>query len=111
MPFSGPSNLGANIGHTSGTTTFSVASVGRYRVGWAVNYTVGVGAAFALAVNGLAEPGTQVDVLTATGHVGGEAVLTLAAGDVLTLRDNSATPVTTDVAPGVGASLVIQRIS
>lgn len=39
----------------------------------------------------------------------GDPIVSLAAGDVVTLRDNSAIPFVMNLAPGVGASLVIQR--
>lgn len=111
VPFSGPNNLGANLAHTNGTTTFKIGSSGRYRIGWGVSHTVGVGAAFAIALNGTVNAATNVSVLTATGNLSGESVLTLSSGDVVTLRNNSAVPVTTTLSPGVGASLTLQRIS
>jgi hypothetical protein len=43
----------------------------------------------------------------ATGEVSGTAMLTLAAGDVLTLRNNSAVALTLTLAPNVGAQLNI----
>ncbi len=111
VPFSGPSDLGSGVAHTAGTTTFTVASAGRYRVTATANITAGVGAAFAVAVNGTVDASTNVDFLVATGQTTTDGILTLAAGDVLTLRDNSAVPFTMALAPGVGATLVIQRLS
>jgi hypothetical protein len=50
---------------------------------------------------------TRVSALIVTGGVSGEAILTLAAGDVITLRNDSAIPFTTTLAPSVGAQLTI----
>ena len=38
-------------------------------------------------------------------------MLTLAAGDVVTLRNNSATPFTMNLSPGVGAQLTIEKVN
>ena len=111
VPFSGPSNLGSNISHTGGATTSTVGSSGRYRLFWAASNTVGVGSALAVAVNGTVAAGTTIPVLTATGHLSGEAIVQLAAGDAITVRNNSAVPMTLALSTSVGASLTIQRIA
>ncbi len=77
---------------------------------YGVNLTAGIGSAVAIAVNGVVDPATNVTALVATGHVGGTAILTLTAGDVLTLRNNSAIPLTTTLAPGVGAQLTLEKL-
>jgi len=38
-------------------------------------------------------------------------MLTLAAGDVITLRNNSAVPFTMDLAPGVGGQLTVKLLN
>jgi len=110
VPFSNNGPL-EGVSHTAGTTTFIVPATGVYRVDFDLSYTAGVGSALAIAVNGTVDSSTNVDVLTATGEVSGQSMLVLAAGDVITLRNNSAVPITTDEAPGVGASLAIHRLS
>jgi BclA C-terminal domain len=111
ISFSGSNDFGANLHHTNGTTTFTVSTAGRYEISWVVNHTVGVGSAIAIAVNGTVVPVTNHNTLTAVGSEPGEATLSLAGGAVLTVRNNSAVPMTLDLAPGVGAVLTIQRIS
>jgi hypothetical protein len=63
-----------------------------------------------VAVNGTVDASTPVPVLTATGYIGGRTILTLAAGDVITVRNNSAVAVTLALAPSVGAQLSIKRL-
>jgi len=109
--FTSSGNLGSGIAHTAGTASFTVGSAGRYRVTATTSITAGVGAAMAIAVNGTVDASTNVDILVAVGQTATDAILTLAAGDVLTLRNNSATPFTLDAAPGVGATMLIQRLS
>ena len=111
VPFGGSSNLGSGIDHTDGTTTFTVSNAGRYRISAAVDITAGIGSAIAVAVNGTPVASTDVAALVAVGQVTTESVVTLAAGDVVTLRDNSAIPFVMALAPGVGASLVFQRLA
>ena len=63
-----------------------------------------------LAVNGVPEPSTAVSVLVATGNTCGTAMITLAGGDVLTMRNNSATPLTMTLAPSIGAQVSIVAV-
>jgi hypothetical protein len=104
VPFSNNGPL-SSVVHTPGTTTITVATAGSYKIDYGLSYTAGIGAAIAIAVNGTVEASTQITLLTSTGMVYGSAMLTLAAGDVITLRNNSATAITTVLAPGRGAGL------
>jgi hypothetical protein len=83
----------------------TVPSTGTYKFDYEVNITAGIGSAIAIAVNGTVDASTPVSALVATGQVSGTAILTLAAGDVITLRNNSAIPLTLNLAPSVGAQL------
>ncbi|WP_424141320.1 BclA C-terminal domain-containing protein, partial [Sporosalibacterium faouarense] len=107
VPFSNNGPLAGGVSHTAGTTTVTVPNTGDYEIIYSVNITAGVGASIAIAVNGTVDTSTPVTALVATGEVTGHAILSLAAGDVLTLRNNSAIPLTTDLAPAVGAQLDI----
>ncbi|MBV7277006.1 collagen-like protein, partial [Clostridium sp. PL3] len=109
VPFS---NNGPLIGitHTPGTTTITVASAGVYQINYNISITAGVGAQVAIAVNGTVDASTPITALVATGEMSGSAILTLAAGDVITLRNNSATPLVLTLAPGVGAQLTIMKL-
>ena len=101
----------SNVSHTAGTTTITVTTAGQYHVSWYVNITAGVGSSFAVVVNGAVDPSTNVNSLVVTGEVSGNAILTLVAGDVLTLRNNSAIPATLNLAPGVGAGFTVEQLS
>ncbi|MDY3561942.1 DUF4214 domain-containing protein [Gemmata sp. JC673] len=111
VPFStNRAAVSGDVTHTTGTTTFTVTASGTYRLTATLNYTAGVGAVIAFAVNGLPLLG-WTPLLTATGQVVLDTTVTFAAGDVVTLRNNSATPLTMTLAPGAGATLTIDRIS
>jgi hypothetical protein len=104
VPFSNNGPL-SGVTHTAGTTTVTVPSAGEYQIDYGVTITVGVGSAIAIAVNGTVDASTNIAALVTTGKITGTAILTLAAGDVLTLRNNSAIPFTMTLAPAVGAQL------
>lgn len=104
------SNNGPNsdgFWHMSGMTFITVPSSGVYKIDYSVSYTSGVGAAIAIAINGTVDSSTTKTFLTATGYLSGSAMVELAAGDVITLRNNSATPFTLDLAPSVSTQLTI----
>ncbi len=109
MIFSDNGPLTANITHTPGTTDITVVEAGTYEIFYSVNITAGIGSAIAIAVNNTVDPSTNINALVAVGEINGDAMLTLAAGDVLTLRNNSATPLILDLAPGVGAQFTILK--
>ncbi|NCC53045.1 MAG: hypothetical protein EOM20_17790 [Spartobacteria bacterium] len=101
----------SSITHTAGTTTMTVPNAGTYKIEYSVTITAGIGAQMAIAVNGLVDASTAVDIMVATGNISGTAMLTLAGGDVLTIRNNSATPFTTTMSPGVGAQITITQLN
>ncbi len=103
----GPVN---GITHTAGTISVAVTSAGVYEIDYSVNITAGVGSAIAIAINGTVDASTPKSALVATGEVSGKAMVALAAGDVITLRNDSATPFTLSLAPGVGAQLTITKV-
>ena len=110
VPFSNNGPL-SGVTHTAGTTTITVPTAGQYRVSWYVNITFGgLGSSFAVAVNGTVDASTNVNSIAPGGEVSGNSILSLAAGDVLTLRNNSALPATLGLAPGVGSGLTIEKI-
>lgn len=50
-------------------------------------------------------------MLTATGSSSGHVTLTLAAGDVITIRNNSAIPMTLALAPSAGAQITVKKLN
>ncbi|MEJ2423885.1 MAG: hypothetical protein P8101_05400 [Candidatus Thiodiazotropha sp.] len=93
----------SGVTHTAGTTTVTVPTTGDYKIDYRVNVTAGSGAAIAIAVNGTVDASTTTVIQV--NHVSGSAILSLTAGDILTLRNNSAVAFTLELAPGVGAQL------
>jgi hypothetical protein len=74
-----------------------------------VNLTSGAGASMAIAVDAAVVPNTEVPIQAAPGELTGDSILTLTAGDIVTLRDDSGTPVSLTPS-GVGASLAISSL-
>jgi hypothetical protein len=101
----------SGVTHTAGTAAVTVPIAGTYQIYYAVNITAGTGATISIAVNGTVDASTSIDLLSATGETSGDTMLTLAAGDVLTLRNSSvATPFTTSTT-NVGAQLDVILLS
>ena len=110
VPFSNNGPM-SGISHTAGTTTVTVPNSGCYKIDYNASITAGVGACLAVAVNGTVDPSTLISVLTSTGEVSGSVILQLAAGDVVTLRNNSAIPLILGSAPSVGAQMSITEVT
>lgn len=111
IPFSNNAYLGAGIKHAAGSTSFVVSEAGAYGVAYVVSMTLAVGPAFAVTVNGTPNPDTAERGVITSGQMVGETVIPLAAGDVLSLKNESAVGVSLSVEPAVGASLTIQRVA
>jgi len=109
VPFSNNGPL-SGITHTASTKLIIVPTTGSYKVDYSVNITAGIGSAVAVAVNGTVAASTNVSSLVATGTVSGTAIVSLAAGDVMTLRNNSAVPFTMNLSPSVGAQFSVIKL-
>jgi hypothetical protein len=103
------------ITHAPGTTQILVTSPGDYKVSFSVS---GVEPSqFALFLNGAPLTDTVYGSGAGTQEANGQAILTLAAGDVLTLRNHSSSAAVTlqTLAGGtqtnVNASIVIEKVS
>jgi len=99
-----------NETHSEADPGVIVALAGNYQIDYSVSITVGIGSVIAIAVNGTVDIGTPITALAATGQVIGQATLTLAAGDVIMLRNDSVTPFTLVNTPNVGAQLTINKL-
>ena len=100
-----------NIIHTAGTATIKIATSGQYLIEYDISTTAGIGSSIAIAVNGTVDASTNLSVLVATGTITGSAILTLAATDEITLRNNSATAITLALAPIVGAQINLIQLA
>ncbi|MCC6343982.1 MAG: hypothetical protein IT166_17405 [Bryobacterales bacterium] len=107
VPFSNNGPL-SGVAHTAGSTIITIPASGTYEIHYHVNITAGAGSAIAIAVNGTVDASSSRTMNVATGANSGSIMLTLAAGDVITLRNNSATPCTLNLAPSVGAQLTVK---
>jgi hypothetical protein len=98
-----------NISRTS-STGFTVLNDGYYMISYSISTTSGAGSALAIAINGATDNSTSIPVLTDTGEVSGTAILHLLAGDIITLRNDSAIPFTLKHAPSVGVQITITQL-
>ena len=106
--------LTTGITHAPGTSTILVTAAGTYKVSFSVS---GVEPSqFAIFVDGILAAGTVYGSGAGTQQNFGQAILSLSAGDVLTVRNHSsAAAVTLQTLAGgtqtnVNASIVIERI-
>lgn len=109
IPFSNSGPM-VGIAHTPGVTTMLIGAAGVYEIDYSVSLTGGIGSQIGVAVNGVVLNASTVPVLVAAGNVSGRIMVSLASGDVLTLRNNSATPLTLALAPAAGAQLTVKQI-
>ncbi len=109
VPFS---NNGPFIGvtHTARQTGITVPSTGLYKIDYSISITAGSGTEVAIAIDGFVDASTSVPCLVATGNVSGTVMVVLGAGNVITLRNNSAIALTMALAPSVGAQLSILKV-
>jgi hypothetical protein len=101
----------SGVAHSPGSAVFFVATAGVYEIDYTVNITAGFGSQFALTVNASVDSSTQTLASTGNQSIGGSVVLSLAAGDVITLRNNSSVAATLTVAPSPGARLTIKKLN
>jgi Collagen triple helix repeat (20 copies) len=108
----GPTTTG--ITHAPGTSSIVFASAGTFRVASSVSGTTHN--QFGLAINGAIVNGTTYGSDDASQQTTGQALIVVLAGDVLTIRNRSATSIVLDNAAGgalsnVDASLLIERLA
>ena len=105
----------AGVTHTPGSAEIIAVNAGTYEINFSVSSVEP--SQFALAVNDAADPSTIYGSGAGTQLTTGQAVLTLDAGDVLTLRNHiSAAAVTLQPIAGgtennVNASIVIKKLT
>jgi hypothetical protein len=105
----------AGITHAPGTSQIVVSSAGNYQVTFSVSSVEPN--QFALFVNGLAVAGSVYGSGAGTQQNTGQVILTLAAGDVLTLRNHtSLLPITllsviAGLQTNVNASILIEKLN
>ncbi len=88
----------------------TVNNAGDYEIEFIVATTVGVNAAFAIAVNGTIQTNMNYSVLVAAGEVSGQGILTLVAGDQITIVNNSLISVTLSLLSTISVSLTVKQL-
>ena len=105
-------NNGPLVGvtHIANSGSLATSSAGQFAVIWKVNHHVW---RWIRVRGGRQWHRGSVDQrqrVSCPGQVSGDSIITLAAGDVVTLRNNSAVAATLDQSPGVGASMTIKQL-
>jgi hypothetical protein len=104
--------MSPGILHVPGTSTVTFAEAGTYKVTYSMSGSLlSSTTSLAIYLNGVAVPGTQYSSTTSGVGVTGEAMITVAAGDVLTVVNTS--PLITNVSstpPNVNSSLLIEKM-
>lgn len=111
IPFSNNGPL-SGVAHTAGATTIVVPAPGTYEIHYNVSIRelIGIDGAIAIAVNGTVDPSSNRIIHVAPEAISGSIMLTLAAGDIITLRNNSPSAFFFQVAPFVGAQLTVKLL-
>lgn len=105
--------LSPDITVSGANTVFTVATAGTYRLSYSVNITAALSLGTRLLVNGSPLPGSSILPTIALSNYNNEVEVTLAAGSTITLQFVNSTilPIVTTLSPGLGASLMIIRVS
>jgi hypothetical protein len=99
-----------DIVHIVGTAPVIVANTGTYQIDYSVLISAGLGTTISLAINGTVDPSTTVGSIAIANQISGTAMLSLAAGDSLTLVNSSGVALTL-FSIGVNAQLNIIQLS
>ena len=94
-------------------TPFIVAIkvTGDYLIKYAVYLNFVATASIALTVNGIVNPATQVSSVIPTGTLSSEAIVTLNAGDIVTLRNTGVRPIRLILSPNIGSQLNLVKLT
>jgi hypothetical protein len=98
------------VSHRAGQSEILVENPGTYLVEYQAALHGGIGASLALAVNGEVDPATIVLRRDSFGLVSGRAILKLASGDSLTLRNNAMDPITLALDSRVGVRISLMQL-
>lgn len=107
IPFSnnGPLN---RVTHTEGTATITIPQTGTYLINYGLSANVDFASSVALTVNGAVDLSTKLPV---TFNSSGSAILNLNEGDIITLRNDSASAIVLSSSPNISARLNFIQIT
>jgi hypothetical protein len=115
VPFANNGSMTAGIAHTPGNSTITFTNAGVYRVEFIASVTEP--GQLVLALNGIEIPSTVYGRATGTSEISGQAILSISAGDVLTLRNPTGNSPALTFTPNAGgthadvsASIVIEQV-
>ena len=100
----------SGITHTAGSSVITIPSAGNYKIEYSIRPTLGNGAVIALAVNGVVDASTKIQVMNELVTTAGTAILYLTAGDIVTLRNQSSTMLLFDESSNVGSQMTLTKI-
>lgn len=95
--------------HTKNDTQIIILTEGDYLINYSIATSKGTGSILSISVNNIVNPATSLSVFT--GYTSGVVILSLKQGDILTLRNNTSTPLTLTAPPCVSAQITIKKLS
>lgn len=103
-------SLGANITPNAGNTVFTVATAGRYRISYRVNTTAALLMSSRITINGTPSTPLTVTPALSLSSFAAEAVVSLAAGDQISVQLFGLLGAAVLLNNAQGAGLTIQRV-
>lgn len=110
IPLPDAQNLGPNVTVNGTNEVFTVTQAGRYRIAYRANLTAGLLLNSRVTVNGAGVPALTINPGVSLSQFAAEAVVTLAAGDQLSLQFFGLLGAATLLSGSQGAGLTIQRV-
>ena len=110
IPLPDAQNLGPNVTVNGADNVFTVTQAGRYRIAYRANLTAGLLLSTRVTVNGTGVDALTINPVLSVSQFAAEAVVTLAAGDQLSLQFFGVLGAATLLGGSQGAGLTIQRV-
>lgn len=100
----------SNIAHTPGATGIIISTAGVYKIDYGINVILDVDAALVITIDDVVEESSRIHFVSAIHNYNSSVILSLAAGNVIKLRNASAVVVNRPVI-GVSTHIVITKIN
>lgn len=110
IPLPSAHNLGSGITVNGTNTGFTVANSGRYRIAYNINLTASTLVSSRIRINGTSSTALSILPVVGVNRLSAEAILTLTAGDHITLQLFGFQGTVQLLAGSQGAGLTIQRV-
>ncbi len=89
----------------------NIKVTGDYLIKYAVFLNFAATASIALTINGIVNSATQISTVIPTGTLSSEAIITLNAGDIVTLRNTGVKPIRLIISPSIGSQLNLVKLT